>query len=68
MSYYVLLFVSCSSTKPTGDLNEYGSVVPENMELPDCHLYETVAVMKNKVENGEEFSFSRCGAYGIPKC
>ncbi len=68
MPYYVLLFMPCSSTKPTADLKEYGNVVPENMELPDCHLYETVAMMKSKVDNEEEFSFSRCGAYGIPKC
>ncbi len=66
MSLLVLVFMPCSSTEPTADLNEYGNVVPENMELPDCHLYETVDVIKNKVENGEEFSFSQCGAYGIP--
>ncbi len=66
MSLLVFLFVSCSPKKPTADLSEYDDVIPDNIELPDFHLYETVAAMKNKVENEEEFSFSQCGAYGIP--
>ncbi len=47
-------------------MSEYDDVIPDNIELPDFHLYETVATMKNKVENEDEISFSQCGAYGIP--
>jgi len=54
----------------TAHLNNFDNVPSENYDSPDCHLYESVAVMnRSKVdrEEKEEFSFSRCGAYGVTR-
>lgn len=62
---HVVLFVVYSCIKPAAEFNAYSTGVLNDSGSPDCHLYEPVIASKKNLQV-EGYTYSKCGAYGVP--